>query len=177
MRKLGFGTTMSLEKKDVPWWIRGGRQVRILRNLGCHQLLSINSTTTYNSLNIAETGCVCLAPRPSAPNDPVLPAMPMRPFYGIKPHLINPTKDETTGTLEGPLCLEKPWPGMAQSIWNDSGRFQEVYFKDYPPYYFTGDGAVCTKEGYWKITGRMDDVINVTGHRLGTAEVEEALVR
>ncbi|ODM98549.1 Acetyl-coenzyme A synthetase 2-like, mitochondrial [Orchesella cincta] len=122
-----------------------------------------------------ETGCVCLAPLPSAPNDPVLPAMPMRPFYGIKPKLIDPKTDATTGSLEGPLCIEKPWPGMAQSIWNDSGRFQEVYFKDYPPYYFSGDGAICTKDGYWKITGRMDDVINVTGHRLGTAEVECAM--
>jgi len=122
-----------------------------------------------------ETGCVCLAPRPSGPRDPVYPAMPMRPFYGIKPILINPSKDESTGTLEGPLCIEKPWPGMAQSVWNDPGRFHEVYFKDYPPYYFSGDGAIRSKDGYWKITGRMDDVINVTGHRLGTAEVENAM--
>ncbi len=141
-----------------------------------NEVVGENKCTVVDTWWQTETGCVCLSPRPSAPNDEVLPAMPMRPFYGIKPKLINPIKDEATGTLEGPLCIEKPWPGMAQSIWNDAGRFNEVYFKDYPQYYFTGDGATCSKEGYWKITGRMDDVINVTGHRLGTAEVECAMV-
>lgn len=105
----------------------------------------------------------------------VLPAMPMRAFYGIKPVLMNSAKSE--GQEEGALCIEKPWPGLAQSIWGDPARFKEVYFKEFAPYYFSGDGAIKNADGYWRITGRMDDVINVTGHRLGTAEVEDAMVR
>jgi len=118
-----------------------------------------------------------LTPRPSGKSDPVLPAMPMRAFYGIKPTLMNSKVDSATGDEEGALCLATPWPGMALSIWQDPSRFKEVYFKDFPPHYFSGDGAVRNKDGYWRITGRMDDVINVTGHRLGTAEVEDAMVR
>jgi acetyl-CoA synthetase len=115
-----------------------------------------------------------LSPRPSGVNDPIVPAMPMRPFYGIKPILKNSKKDAEGE--QGALCIEKPWPGLAQSIWQDPQRFHEVYFKEYEPHYFTGDGAIVNNEGYWRLTGRMDDVINVTGHRLGTAEVEDAMV-
>jgi acetyl-CoA synthetase len=100
----------------------------------------------------------------------------MRPFYGIQPVLKGSKINPETGEEEGALCLQTPWPGLASSIYGDPERFKEVYFKDFPGFYFTGDGAVRNKEGYWKITGRMDDVINVTGHRLGTAEVEDAMV-
>jgi len=111
-----------------------------------------------------------LSPRPSGKYDPIHPAMPMRPLYGVKPKLAS------TENNEGPLCIEKPWPGMALTIWEDHERFIKTYFADYPPYYFSGDGAMINADGHWKITGRMDDVINITGHRLGTAEVECALV-
>lgn len=119
-----------------------------------------------------ETGGIALSPRPSGPQDPIVPAMAMRPFFGIKP--IFGTGD--ANAQEGPLCIEKPWPGLAASIWGCTDRYKEAYFSQYAPYYFTGDGAMRNEQGYWKITGRMDDVINVTGHRLGTAEVEDALV-
>jgi acetyl-CoA synthetase len=123
-----------------------------------------------------ETGGICLSPRPSGPNDPIVPAMAMRPFFGIKPKIIGAEESESE-SIEGPLCLEKPWPGLALTVWGAPARFKETYFSQYPPYYFTGDGAIRNEKGYWKITGRMDDVINVTGHRIGTAEVEDALAR
>lgn len=101
--------------------------------------------------------------------------MAMRPFFGIKPIFAGP-EGNSENVHEGPLCIEKPWPGLAASIWGTPERFKETYFSQYPPHYFTGDGAIRNGNGYWKITGRLDDVINVTGHRLGTAEVEDALV-
>jgi len=84
----------------------------------------------------------------------------MRPFFGIKPKIM-----AEAGAAEGPLCIEKPWPGLAISIWGAPQRFKETYFSTYPNYYFTGDGAIQNERGYWKITGRVDDVINVTGKR------------
>ena len=77
--------------------------------------------------------------------------------------------------MSGALCITQPWPGLARTIYRDHQRFVDTYFKAYPGYYFTGDGAYRTKEGYYQITGRMDDVINISGHRLGTAEIEDAM--
>ncbi|NXR06830.1 ACS2L synthetase, partial [Semnornis frantzii] len=77
--------------------------------------------------------------------------------------------------VSGALCIAQPWPGMARTIYGDHQRFVDAYFKPYPGYYFTGDGAYRTKKGYYQITGRMDDVINISGHRLGTAEIEDAM--
>jgi len=78
--------------------------------------------------------------------------------------------------VEGALCLASPWPGQARTVWGDHHRFKETYFTQYPGYYFTGDGVRRDQDGYYWITGRIDDVLNVSGHRLGTAEVESALV-
>lgn len=79
------------------------------------------------------------------------------------------------GNISGALCLSQAWPGMARTIYGDHQRFMEAYFKPYPGHYFTGDGAYRTEDGYYQITGRMDDVINISGHRLGTAEIEDAM--
>jgi acetyl-CoA synthetase len=84
----------------------------------------------------------------------------MRPMFGIKPKIMT---DEGSKGGEGPLCIQEPWPGMAISIWGSPQRFKETYFTAFPGYYFTGDGAICNERGFWKITGRVDDVINVTG--------------
>jgi len=90
--------------------------------------------------------------------------------------------DATTGKViegngvEGGLCINRPWPGMARSVYGDHQRYLETYMKPYPGYYFTGDGCRRDKDGYYWITGRVDDVLNVSGHRLGTAEIESALV-
>lgn len=100
----------------------------------------------------------------------------MRPFFGIKPVLMDSEgKVLTSNDTSGALCIAKPWPGMARTIHNNHQRFMETYCQLYPGYFFTGDGAYRSKEGYYQITGRLDDVINVSGHRVGTAEIEDVV--
>ncbi|KFU95201.1 hypothetical protein M959_14127, partial [Chaetura pelagica] len=123
-----------------------------------------------------ETGGICIAPRPSEEKAEIVPAMAMRPFFGIVPVLMDDNGKVIEGNdVSGALCIAQPWPGMAKTIYGDHQRFVDAYFKAYPGYYFTGDGAYRTKKGYYQITGRMDDVINISGHRLGTAEIEDAM--
>uniref|UniRef100_A0A803YEQ8 Acetyl-coenzyme A synthetase n=1 Tax=Meleagris gallopavo TaxID=9103 RepID=A0A803YEQ8_MELGA len=123
-----------------------------------------------------ETGGICIAPRPSEEKADIIPAMAMRPFFGIFPVLMDENGRVLEGNdVSGALCITEPWPGLARTIYRDHQRFVDTYFKAYPGYYFTGDGAYRTKEGYYQITGRMDDVINISGHRLGTAEIEDAM--
>jgi len=124
-----------------------------------------------------ETGGICISPRPSEESAPIVPAMPMRPLLGMNPVLLDDKGKEIpeTSNVSGALCLKTPWPGIARTVYRDHNRFVQTYFSAYPGYYFSGDGAAKNEEGYWQITGRMDDVINVTGHRLGTAEVEDIL--
>uniref|UniRef100_A0A3B4XV64 Propionate--CoA ligase n=1 Tax=Seriola lalandi dorsalis TaxID=1841481 RepID=A0A3B4XV64_SERLL len=123
-----------------------------------------------------ETGGVCIAPRPAEEGAPIVPAMAMRPFFGIQPVLMGEEGEALSGdSVSGALCISQPWPGMARSIYGDHQRFIDAYFKPFPGHYFTGDGAYRSEDGYYQITGRMDDVINVSGHRLGTAEIEDAL--
>ncbi|XP_053365700.1 acetyl-coenzyme A synthetase 2-like, mitochondrial [Clarias gariepinus] len=123
-----------------------------------------------------ETGGVCIAPRPADSGAEIRPAMAMRPFFGIQPTLMDEKGEVLTeNDISGALCIGQPWPGMARSIFGDHQRFVDAYFKPYPGYYFTGDGSYRTADGYYQITGRMDDVINISGHRLGTAEIEDAL--
>ena len=124
-----------------------------------------------------ETGGIAIAPRPSPKKAEILPAKPMRPMFGINPVLLDDKGAEIEGNdKSGALCLKTPWPGMARTVYGDHERYKLTYFSTYPGYYFTGDGAHRDEYGYYQITGRVDDVINVTGHRLGTAEVEDVLV-
>ncbi|CAI5655101.1 unnamed protein product [Oreochromis niloticus] len=123
-----------------------------------------------------ETGGVCIAPRPADEGAPIVPAMAMRPFFGIQPVLMGEKGEPLSGNdITGALCISQPWPGIARSIYGDHQRFVDAYFKPYPGFYFSGDGAYRSEDGFYQITGRMDDVINVSGHRLGTAEIEDAL--
>lgn len=123
-----------------------------------------------------ETGGICIAPRPSNQGEVILPGMAMRPFFGISPALLDDKGNLLTqNKVSGALCISQPWPGMARTIYKDHQRYMETYLAPYPGYFFTGDGASRSDEGYYQITGRMDDVINVSGHRLGTAEIEEAV--
>ncbi|XP_078130247.1 acetyl-coenzyme A synthetase 2-like, mitochondrial [Sander vitreus] len=123
-----------------------------------------------------ETGGICITPRPSEPDAEIVPGMAMRPFFGIKPMLMDTEgKVLTSNDTSGALCIAQPWPGMARTIHNDHQRFIETYCQPYPGYFFTGDGAYRSKEGYYQITGRLDDVINVSGHRIGTAEIEDVV--
>jgi acetyl-CoA synthetase len=107
---------------------------------------------------------------------PDIPAHATLPIPGIRPLLLNEKGEEiTTPEAEGNLCIGAPWPGIARSTWGDHDRFKNTYFTTYPGLYFTGDGAKRDADGNYRITGRVDDVINVSGHRIGTAEVEDAL--
>ncbi len=122
-----------------------------------------------------ETGGILITPLPGA--TPTKPGSATLPFYGIEPVLVNDQGEELKGNgVSGNLCLRRSWPGQARTIWGDHARFRETYFTSYPGLYFTGDGCRRDEDGYYWITGRVDDVLNVSGHRLGTAEVESALV-
>jgi len=123
-----------------------------------------------------ETGGHLLTPLPGA--HALKPGSAMKPFFGIDPVVLEPTTgEEVTGNdAEGVLCIRDSWPGQMRTIWGDHDRFEKTYFSDYKGYYFTGDGCKRDADGDYWITGRVDDVINVSGHRMGTAEVESALV-
>jgi len=124
-----------------------------------------------------ETGGHMLTPLPGATR--LKPGSATQPFFGIKPGLIDANTQqliEGEGAAEGALVITMPWPGQMRSVYGDHQRFIDTYFKTYPGYYFSGDGAKRDKDGDYWITGRMDDVLNVSGHRMGTAEVESALV-
>jgi len=121
-----------------------------------------------------ETGGILITPLPGA--TALKPGSATLPFFGIQPDIMDGNGNIMTGEATGVLVIGKPWPGQARTIYGDHQRFVDTYFKAYPGYYFAGDGARRDEEGYYWITGRVDDVINVSGHRLGTAEVESALV-
>ncbi|MDE0985539.1 MAG: acetate--CoA ligase [Yoonia sp.] len=123
-----------------------------------------------------ETGGHLLTPLPGA--TATKPGSATLPFFGIEPVILEPTTGaEISDTAaEGVLCIKNSWPGQMRSVWGDHDRFEKTYFSDYKGYYFTGDGCRRDADGYYWITGRVDDVINVSGHRMGTAEVESALV-
>jgi acetyl-CoA synthetase len=104
------------------------------------------------------------------------PGSATKPLPGVKPLLVDANHQVLEGAASGNLCIAASWPGQMRTVWNDHGRFFETYFKAYPGLYFTGDGCRRDEDGYYWITGRVDDVINVSGHRIGTAEVESALV-
>ena len=100
----------------------------------------------------------------------------MNPLYGIKPEIVDSDGTMLEGSAEGNLAINSSWPGQMRTIYNDHERFLATYFSEYPGYYFTGDGAQRDEDGHYWITGRVDDVLNVAGHRLGTAEIESAVV-
>ncbi|XP_069714590.1 acetyl-coenzyme A synthetase 2-like, mitochondrial isoform X1 [Phaenicophaeus curvirostris] len=123
-----------------------------------------------------ETGGICISPRPSNPGAEILPGMAMRPFFGISPSLLDDKGNVLLeNNISGALCISQAWPGMARTIYNDHKRFLETYLTPYPGFFFTGDGVYRTSEGYYQLTGRLDDIINISGHRLGTAEVEDVV--
>jgi acetyl-CoA synthetase len=121
-----------------------------------------------------ETGGCLMSPLPGA--TPLKPGSCARPLPGVKPQLVDAEGLELTGAVSGNLCITDSWPGQMRTVYGDHQRFIDTYFSTYPGKYFTGDGARRDEDGYYWITGRVDDVINVSGHRLGTAEIESALV-
>jgi acetyl-CoA synthetase len=122
-----------------------------------------------------ETGGILITPLPGA--IATKPGSATLPFFGVEPVLVDDAGHELLGNnVSGNLCLKRSWPGQARTIYGDHSRFRETYFSRFPGLYFTGDGCRRDEDGYYWITGRVDDVLNVSGHRLGTAEVESALV-
>lgn len=121
-----------------------------------------------------ETGGILITPLPGCTD--LKPGAASMPFFGIRPVLLDPEGNKVEGEGDGLLCMEFPWPGLMRGVYGDGKRFFDTYFSQFKGYYFTGDGARRDKDGYYWLMGRVDDVINVSGHRLGTAEVESALV-
>lgn len=121
-----------------------------------------------------ETGGILITPLPGATD--LKPGSATRPFFGIQPLLVDAEGNEIEGAADGNLCIKESWPGQMRTVYGDHERFVDTYFATYPGLYFTGDGCRRDEDGYYWITGRVDDVINVSGHRMGTAEVESALV-
>jgi acetyl-CoA synthetase len=121
-----------------------------------------------------ETGGILITPLPGAIG--LKPGSATKPFFGVKPVIVDGEGRVLEGETEGNLCIADSWPGQMRTVYGDHQRFIDTYFKTFPGKYFTGDGCRRDKDGYYWITGRVDDVINVAGHRLGTAEVESALV-
>jgi len=121
-----------------------------------------------------ETGGILITPLPGATD--LKPGSATRPFFGVQPELVDNEGNPLDGATEGNLCIVDSWPGQMRTCYGDHERFIQTYFSTYPGKYFTGDGARRDEDGYYWITGRVDDVINVSGHRMGTAEVESALV-
>ncbi len=121
-----------------------------------------------------ETGGIMITPLPGA--TPTKPGTATLPFFGIKPEVVDDLGKEVPANTSGKLIVRKPWPSMLRGLWGDPARFKEVYWSEIKGCYFTGDGCRRDKDGYFWIVGRIDDVLNVSGHRIGTAEVESALV-
>jgi acetyl-CoA synthetase len=121
-----------------------------------------------------ETGATLISPLPGATD--LKPGSASKPLPGILPVLLDSDGKELSNANEGNLCIAEGWPGQMRTVYGDHKRFIDTYFVQYDGYYFTGDGCRRDEDGYYWITGRVDDVINVSGHRMGTAEVESALV-
>lgn len=139
-----------------------------------YEVVGENHCTIVDTWWQTETGGICISP--IAPATPVKPGCATLPMPGISPVLLNAEGRVLHGPNEGALCLAAPWPGIARTIYGDHQRFFSTYFEMYPGYYFAGDGCRRDTDGYYWITGRVDDVINVSGHRMGTAEFESALL-
>jgi acetyl-CoA synthetase len=121
-----------------------------------------------------ETGGIMITPLPGATE--LKPGSASKPFFGVNPALVDGEGNFLDGAAEGNLIITDSWPGQMRTVYGDHKRFVETYFSAFPGYYFTGDGCRRDEDGYYWITGRVDDVLNVSGHRMGTAEVESAMV-
>ena len=141
-----------------------------------HDVVGEGRCTVVDTWWQTETGGILITPLPGV--TPTKPGSATLPFFGIKPLVVEPESGRVIegNGVSGALCLATPWPGQARTVWGDHQRFKETYFGHYRGLYFTGDGCRRDEDGYYWITGRIDDVLNVSGHRLGTAEVESALV-
>ncbi|MCL7939766.1 acetate--CoA ligase [Halomonas sp. ATCH28] len=139
-----------------------------------HQVIGNGKCPIVDTWWQTETGGIMIAPLPGATD--LKPGSATLPFFGVVPALVDNEGNELKGAAEGNLVIQDSWPGQARSIWGDHERFVQTYFSAFKGVYFTGDGCRRDEDGYYWITGRVDDVLNVSGHRMGTAEIESSLV-
>ena len=176
----------AIAKAGDEWVQKHSRQsLRVLGSVGepinpeiwswYHDVVGEGRCSVVDTWWQTEAGGILISPL--AGLTPAKPGSATLPFFGIEPVLVGEDGSELAGTdVRGNLCLKRPWPGQARTIWGDHSRFRQTYFSQYPGLYFTGDGSRRDEDGYYWITGRVDDVLTVSGHRLGTAEIESALV-
>jgi acetyl-CoA synthetase len=176
----------ALAREGDEWVQRSSRQsLRVLGTVGepinpevwrwYHDVVGEGRCAVVDTWWQTETGGIMITPLPGA--IPPKPGSATLPFFGVEPVLVDDQGKVLEGDeVSGNLCIRRPWPGQARTLWGDHRRFQETYFSRFPGLYFTGDGCRRDEDGYYWITGRVDDVLNVSGHRLGTAEIESALV-
>uniref|UniRef100_A0A1E1XHF2 Acetyl-coenzyme A synthetase n=1 Tax=Amblyomma aureolatum TaxID=187763 RepID=A0A1E1XHF2_9ACAR len=160
------------------------RSLRILGTVGepinpeawlwYHRMVGNSNCAIVDTFWQTETGGHVLTPLPGA--TPTKPGSATFPFFGVEPGIVDEQGKELEGEAEGYLVFKRPWPSMMRTVYNNHVRFETTYFKKFPGYYCTGDGARRDKDGYFWVTGRMDDMLNVSGHLLSTAEVESALI-
>ncbi len=139
-----------------------------------HRVVGDNRCPIVDTWWQTETGGILITPLPGA--TPLKPGSASKPFFGVVPEIVDASGGVLEGATEGNLVIAQSWPGQMRTVYGDHDRFVQTYFSTYPGKYFTGDGCRRDEDGYYWITGRVDDVINVSGHRMGTAEVESALV-
>ncbi len=169
---------------DAPVTATSRRSLRLLGSVGepinpeawmwYHNVVGNGNCPIVDTWWQTETGGILITPLPGA--TPTKPGSATRPFFGIEPVLVDGDNNLLDGVAEGNLCINRSWPGQMRSVYGDHQRFIDTYFSTFEGRYFSGDGARRDEDGYYWITGRVDDVLNVSGHRMGTAEIESALV-
>ncbi len=169
---------------DTPVTSTSRRSLRLLGSVGepinpeawewYYQVVGESRCPVVDTWWQTETGAIMITPIPGVTD--LKPGSATLPFFGVNPALVDNDGDVLAGTTEGNLCITDSWPGQMRTVYGDHERFIQTYFSTYKGKYFTGDGCRRDEDGYYWITGRVDDVINVSGHRMGTAEVESALV-
>jgi acetyl-CoA synthetase len=173
-----------MQKGDEPVRKSSRKSLRLLGSVGepinpevwkwYHRVVGEGRCPIVDTWWQTETGGILITPLPGATD--LKPGSATLPFFGVQPVLVDSDGKVLEGAAEGNLVIADSWPGQMRTVYGDHERFIQTYFTTFPGYYTTGDGARRDEDGYWWITGRVDDVINVSGHRMGTAEVESALV-
>ena len=170
----GDGPVKSTSRKSLRLLGSVGEPINPEAWLWYHKVVGDERCPIVDTWWQTETGGILITPLPGA--TALKPGSATNPFFGVQPMMVDAEGAPLDGACEGNLCISDSWPGQMRTIYGDHQRFIETYFTTYPGRYFTGDGARRDEDGYYWITGRVDDVINVSGHRMGTAEVESALV-
>jgi acetyl-CoA synthetase len=170
----GEGPVKKTSRKSIRLLGTVGEPINPEAWLWYHRVVGDGRSPIVDTWWQTETGGILITPLPGA--IALKPGSATLPFFGVVPTVVDAEGNELKGACTGNLCIDDSWPGQMRTVYGDHDRFVETYFKTYPGRYFTGDGCRRDADGYYWITGRVDDVINVAGHRMGTAEVESALV-